>query len=187
MSRSRLVLVLTLLALAACAPLRLEARVERPRSARRVVVVHPGWPIRRAPRHVVVHPERRHVRIVPRLYLAPMMFMSVVVTVHPDHERIVWEDGETIDRADDWCELVLDCDTRGHGLWYEVEAGRVQVEWAEVVFEDGSAQVVDFESHTQGPGLYRLLELHDDRHVDHVRMVVRSRTPESRIVLRMEK
>ena len=187
MSRWLWVLVLAMLGLAACAPLSIEARVARPRPARRVVVVHPGWPLRRPARHVVVHHEPVHVRIVPRVYLSPIVFASVIVVVRPSHERIVWEDGETIDRTDDWCEVVLDCDRRGSRLWYEVESGRLQVEWAEIVFDDGSAQVVDFETHTQGPGLYRLLDLHDDRHVDHVRMVVRARTPESRIVLRLER
>ena len=187
MSRWPMVLCLTLVGLTACAPLTLEARPARPRPERRVVVVHPGWPLRRPVRHVVVHHDVRRVRVLPRLYLAPIVFTSVIIVDRPAHDRIAWEDGETIDRADDWCEVVLDCDTRGTALWYEVESGRLQVDWAEVVYEDGSAQVVDFESRTQGPGLYRLLDLREGRHVDHVRMVVRSRSTESRIALRMER
>lgn len=187
MSRWPWLLAITLIGLTACAPLSLEARPMRPRPARRVVVVHPGWPLRRPVRHVVVHPDQRHVRIVPRLYLPPLVFVSILVVERPPHDRIVWEDGETIDRTDDWCEIVLDCNAHGTRLWYEVESGRVQVDWAEVVYTDGSAQVVDFESRTQGPGLYRLLEHHEARSIDHARMIVRSRTTESRIALHMER
>ena len=63
----------------------------------------------------------------------------------------------------------------------------MQVDWAEVVFENGNSQVVDFSESTLGPGLYSLFDFHDGRRVDHVRMVARARSPEAKLVLRMQK
>jgi hypothetical protein len=68
-----------------------------------------------------------------------------------------------------------------------VAAGKVQADWAEVVFENGDTRVVDFEEKTHGPGLYSLLDFRDGRRVDHVRIVARAKSDEARVVLRMEK
>jgi hypothetical protein len=76
---------------------------------------------------------------------------------------------------------------RGTKLWVEVAAGNAQFDWAEVVFENGKARVVDMKEWTRGPGLYPLLDLADGRKVDHVRMVARAKGDEARIVLKMQK
>jgi hypothetical protein len=186
MRHRSLVLLLSLVMLTACATLVGEARVAKHRPARRVVVVQPGWPLRRPPRHVMVHPDRVVVRVAPRVFLPPIVFVNVVVHARPPHEHITWEDGETITRDEDWREVILDCDATGSRLWYEIEDGRLEGDWAEVVFADGSAQVVDLATTTQGVGLYPLLDLRGPRHVDHVRLVLRARSRECRFVLRIE-
>ena len=99
----------------------------------------------------------------------------------------MWEDGETLAKDEDWTEFTLTCDNRGTRLWLEVAAGKVQFDWAEVVFENGDAVVVDFAEKTHRPGLYSLLDFRDGRKVDHVRLVARAKTPEARVVLKMEK
>jgi hypothetical protein len=156
---------------------------------RRTVVVRRGWPLRRPARVVVVHPARVVVRVEPVRYLVPVMFTGVVVAAAaaPVHESLVWEDGETLSRADDWSEFTLNCSSRGTRLWLEVQNGRVQADWAEVVFENGDTQVVDFQERTHDPGLYSLLDFRDGRMVDHVRMVARAKSDQARLVLRMEK
>ena len=68
-----------------------------------------------------------------------------------------------------------------------VAGGKVQFDWAEVVFENGDAQVVDFAEKAHGPGLYSLLDFRDGRKVDHVRLVARAKSREARVVLKMEK
>jgi hypothetical protein len=157
--------------------------------ARRTVVVRRGWPLRRPARVVVVRPARVVVRVAPARYLAPVVFTGVVVAAAsaPVHDALVWEDGETLSKGDDWTEFTLNCDARGTRLWIEVQNGRVQADWAEVVFENGDTQVVDFAERTHDPGLYSLLDFRDGRMVDHVRMVARAKSDEARVVLRMQK
>jgi hypothetical protein len=156
---------------------------------RAVVVVHHGWPLRRPLRRVYVRPARVPIRMAPRIFLAPVVFTGVVIAAAsaPARDILVWEDGETLSGEDDWTEFTLNCDNRGTKLWIEVLGGRVQVDWAEVVFENGETRVIDFNDRTIGPGLYPLLDFRDGRKVDHVRMVAKAKADEARIVLKMEK
>ncbi len=162
--------------------------VARHKHHRTTVVVHRGWPLRRPARVVVVRPARVVVRVTPATYLAPVVFAGAVIAVAsaPAREILVWEDGETLAREDDWTEFTLNCDSRGTRLWLDVTSGRVQLDWAEVVFENGDTQVVDFRERTHGPGLYSLLDFRDGRKVEHVRMVARARSDAARVVLKME-
>ena len=167
----------------------------RRRAARRVVrhrtvvVVHHGWPLRRPLRRVWVHAARVPVRMAPRVFLVPVVFTGIVVAAAstPASDILVWEDGENLQKDDDWTEITLNCDNRGTKLWLEVVNGKAQMDWAEVVFENGEARVVDFKEKTYGPGLYTLLDFRDGRRVDHVRLVGKAKTDEARVVLRMEK
>jgi len=163
--------------------------VRRGARHRTTVVVHRGWPLRRPARVVVVRPARTVVRVRPAVYLAPVIFTGVVIAAAsaPAADVLVWEDAETIEKADDWSEFTLNADARGTRLWLEVKAGRVQFDWAEVVYENGDAVVVDFAEKTHGEGLYSLLDFRDGRKVDHVRVVARAKSDEARVVLKMEK
>lgn len=190
----RWILILLLLALgsqlyepADAGPRRRAAR--RVVRHRTVVVVRRGWPLRRPARRVWIHPARVPVRMAPRVYLAPIIFTGVVVAAAsaPARDILVWEDGEKLERDDDWTEVTLNADSRGTKLWFEVADGRVQMDWAEVVFENGEARVIDFNERTLGPALYPLLDFRDGRKVDHVRMVARAKSDEARVGLRMEK
>ncbi len=152
---------------------------------RTVVVVHRGWPLRRPLPVVVVHPVRRAVVVAPVVFLAPVVWTGRVATL-PDHDRLVWEDGETLSREEGWTEFTLNADARGDALFLEVR-GKAQIDFAEVVFENGDTQVVDFSQRTRGAGIYSLLDFRDGRRVSHVRMVARARSDEARLVLRMER
>jgi hypothetical protein len=163
------------------------AGARRAGNRRAVVMVRRGWPIRRPLRTVVVRPARVAVRVAPAVFLAPVVFTAQLVATAPAREVLEWEDGETLSKADDWTELTLNCDRRGTKLYIEIEDGKIQADWAEVVFENGEAQVVDFAAKTREPGLYELLDFKDGRKVDHVRMVARAQSDEARIVLKMEK
>ena len=168
-------------------------------AARRVVVVHHGphrttvhvyrgWPLARPARVVVVSPATVAVRVTPRVYLRPVVWTgsTIVVASHPTADALSWVDGATLVKSDDWTEFTLNCGRRGTKLWYEVANGKVQADWAEVVFLNGQTQVVDFAEHTQDPGLYPLLDFHDGRIVDHVRMVARAKSDDARVALRLE-
>lgn len=185
MKRLMMIGLLALLTLEVATP-ALAARVrvvKRERGHRTTVVVHRGFPIRRALPVVVVRPARRPVLVAPAVFLAPVAWTATVVAL-PPRERLVWEDGETLYKEEGWTEFVLNADARGEALFLEV-GGKVRVEFAEVVFENGEVRVVDMGARTRGPGVYGLLDFRDGRRVDHVRMVARAKSDEARVVLRM--
>jgi len=180
--------------------LGLGVALAEPASARRVVVVHKGphrtavvvhrgWPLARPARVVVVHPSVVAVRVQPRLYLRPVVWTpatAAVVASHPVADALSWMDNALLVKDEDWTEFTLNIGRRGTKLWYEVANGKVQADWAEVVFLNGESQVVDFAERTQDPGLYPLLDFGRGRIVDHVRMVARSKTDDARVALRLE-
>lgn len=184
-------------------PVPVRDRVIAPRGPAAVlrapVVIHPKSTLRRPPRPVIVRPPRvvPRIRIAPRLFLPPIVFGGVVVGVRRDgryrgdqgfsREGLVWQESETIYRDDDWTEFTLDCNARGAKLWFEVDRGRVQVDWAEVVFENGEVQVVEFPERAMGPGLYSLLDFRDGRRVDSVRMVAKTTSREAKLTLWLER
>ena len=156
---------------------------------RTAVVVHRGWPLARPARVVVVHPSVVAVRVQPRVYLRPVVWTpatAAVVASHPVADALSWMDNALLVKDEDWTEFTLNIGRRGTKLWYEVANGKVQADWAEVVFLNGESQVVDFAEHTQDPGLYPLLDFGRGRIVDHVRMVARSKTDDARVALRLE-
>ncbi len=163
-------------------------RVRRgPAGHRTVVVVRPGHPIRRSMHVVVVRRPAVVVRVAPARFLPVMVWAPVVITERPLGDRLAWQDAETISRDDDWTETVFDSDQRGDKLFLEVTAGKVQFDFAEVVFENGDCQVVDFNNGARGAGLYSLLDFADGRKVDHVRLISRAKTDEARVALLLRK
>lgn len=189
MKRFVVVGLLLLAGLQAVEPALAARRVAVRRGPRRtVVVVHRGWPLRRPVRTVVVHPVRVAVRVQPALFLPVVVWTgaAVAMATAPSHD-VVWVDGETLVREDDWTEFTLNVDRRGSRMWLEVADGRIQFDWAEVVFENGETRVVDMREWTRDPGLYPLLDFKDGRKVDHVRAVARARTPDARVTVKMER
>lgn len=149
------------------------------RGTRTRVVVRTGFPIRRTLPNVVVRPHV--VRVAPRLYLGAAVFGAVVVASLPPAPARAWSGSEELDKEDGWTDFTLDTDRRGTRLLLEVEKGKAQISFAEVVFENGEAQVVDFNDRTLAHGLYSLLDFKDGRKVDHVRVVARAHTGASEI------
>jgi hypothetical protein len=116
---------------------------------RHTVRVYPGWPVHRATPTVIVRPSRTAVVVAPRRYTAPITFRAVVfswgaVTVSvPVSRPWVWEDAEVLVKDEDWTEFSLHANCRASAVVVEFE-GKVQVEWAEVVFGNGDSQVASF-------------------------------------------
>ena len=161
---------------------------QRRRPPRRtIVVVHKSWPLHRQLRPVIVRPVRVAFRVHPVRFLPAVAWAGLVVAAAPHRNLLVWEDGETLSGAEDWTEFTLNCDNSGRRLWLEVVAGRAQFDWAEIVFENGEAQVVDMNEWEGGPGHYEMLNFPDGRRVDHVRIIARAVGDQARVVLKMEK
>ena len=164
------------------------AEVHKNGKPRTTVVVHRGWPLTRPARTVVVYPARVKVRVTPTRYLAPVVFAPYVVAVaaFPPSQRIVWEESERMVQDDDWCEYTLNCNSGGSKLWIEVAAGSAQFDFAEIVYSNGDAQVVDFSDRTLRSSRYALCDVPDGRRVDHVRVVARAKTDDAAFYLRMQ-
>lgn len=162
-------------------------------SPRQAPEISTGWPLKRPLYPVIVRRRRDHDRVRSLRFLPPLFFGAVVVGgMHDDRSRydrhrLSWSDSERIYREEGWVEIVLDCDAWGDMLWLEILDGRARVDWAEIVFSDGEAQVVDFNDRSLGPGLYRLLDYRGERRVDHVRLVAMATTRDVLLILRMER
>jgi hypothetical protein len=179
-----LALISILLPLTESASARVPRVTVRHAHHRTTVVVHRSFPLRRRLPMVVVRPARTTVVVTPAAYLAPVVWTATVVTL-PQRERLVCEDSETLNKDEGWTDFTLGANDQGTRLYLEI-VGKAQLNFAEVVFENGETRVVDFNEKTRGPGVHSLLDFPDGRRVSHVRMVARSKSDEARIVLRLE-
>lgn len=179
-----LTLLLALLPLGAPAGAAPRVRVVH-RGHRAVVRVHTGFPIVRPLPHVYVRPAAVRVRVAPRVFLPTVAFAAVVVASTPAADTVVWRGTEELERDDEWTELTLNVDQRGRALLLEVGGGEAQISFAEVVFENGETQLVDFADHQHRAGLYNLLDFKDGRKVDHVRVIAKSVGDEAEITVRL--
>ncbi len=154
--------------------------VRRPRTR---IVVHRSHPIRRAAQlNVVVHPARKSVVVTAPLTFLPVIAFTTAAVSLPPRERLVWQDTETIERDEEWVETNFGVDDRGDALFLEVD-GRVQLNFADVTFENGEVQVVDFDERPQPSGVYRLYNFPGVRHVKTVRLVARAQSDEATLRL----
>lgn len=151
------------------------------------VVVHPGHPIARAVnRTVVVHPARTAIAVRAPLVFLPALTFAAVSVALPPRDRLVWQDTETIHDEEDWTDCSFGVGERGDALLLDID-GRAQLDFAEVTFQNGNVQVVDFNEHIRERGLIRLLDFADGRRVMTVRLLARSRSDETRFTLYLKK
>ncbi len=94
----------------------------------------------------------------------------------------MWQDADTLANDEDWVDASFGVDQRGTALLLQVD-GKAQLNFAEVTFENGHVQVVDFSDTTHESGLYPLLDFHDGRRVMTVRILARSDAPETMLSL----
>ncbi|HVR38935.1 MAG TPA: hypothetical protein VMU84_07545 [Thermoanaerobaculia bacterium] len=168
-----------LLAVALVLPIATESQAARVRVVKRNghvtrvrVTTRPGFPIRRTLPTVVVRPVT--FRVAPRVYLGAVAFTAVAIATLPPRETLVWASSESLDREDGWTDFSLNVDQRGRQLLLEIDHGAAQISFAEVVFENGDAQIVDFNDSIHRNGIYSLLDFKDGRKVDHVRIVAKA-------------
>ena len=153
------------------------------RGTRVRVTTYRGFPIRRTLPQVVVRTPV--VRVTPRVYLAPVAFTAVAIATIPPASARVWTSSEMLEREDGWTDFTLNVDHRGRNMILEIDRGAAQISFAEVVFENGDAQVVDFNDRVHATGVYSLIDFKDGRKVDHVRIVAKADTRESVIQLHL--
>ena len=150
---------------------------------RTTIVVRPAHPIRRVlPRTVVVRPARTAVVVgVPLVFLSAVVWRPAVVVL-PPRDRLLWEESEALAKEDEWVDCNFGVDRRGGALFLEIE-GTAQLNFAEVTFENGNVQVVDFEDHEHKTGVYELLNFADGRVVKTVRVLAKSNSDEATLTV----
>lgn len=144
------------------------------REHRTRVVVHRGFPIRRTLPEVYIRPPHVSVRITPNHFLPVVVFGGGSVTSFPSSDRRVWRESETLNRRDGWTEFTMNVDERGSRLLLDIAGGPAQISFAEVVFGNGEAQVVEFNDRARKLGVYNLLDFRDGRKIDHIRLVAKA-------------
>lgn len=151
------------------------------------VRVGPGHPIARPNRMVVVRPARPAAVVVrtPVVYAAPVVWTRTVVSL-PPRDRLLWEDSEVITRREDWVDTTLHVNNRGNALYLSIE-GRAHLDFAEVLFDNGQVQVVDFREGQVERGTFRLLDFADGRSVNSVRLIAKSQSPRSKLTVYLAK
>lgn len=160
--------------------------VRRPVAHTRLVVRN-GHPIRRVlPTTVVVRPARKVVTLnAPVVYLPSRTWNATVVSL-PSSERLVWQDSEDIHSDEGWVDTNLGVDGTGNALFIKID-GLAQLSFAEVVFGNGSVQVVDFNDSAQRAGVYNLLDFSNGRHVNAVRLLAKSNSDDSKLTVYLSK
>jgi hypothetical protein len=174
------------LALAPAALLADRRVVARHGGHRATVTVHRGHPIHRPLPAVVVRPARTRVVVSAPLVFLPVVAFAAVAVAAPAPARLAWQDTELIHRNEDWVEANFGVNERGRELALQVSA-RTEVDFAEVTFQNGKVQVVDFNNRILTPGIYQLADFADGRHVANVRIIARAKAPESKLSVYMVK
>jgi hypothetical protein len=157
--------------------------VRRAPVRRTTIVIRPAHPIRRAlPRTVVLRPARTAVVVTAPLVFLPAIVWRPAVVVLPARERLIWEESEVLGKEEEWVDCNFGVDRRGGALFLEIE-GTAQINFAEVTFDNGQVQVVDFEDNARNAGVYQVLDFADGRHVKTVRVLARSNSEETTLTV----
>jgi hypothetical protein len=117
--------------------------------------------------------------------LPPLRWRPAFVAL-PPRERIVWIETETITRDEEWVDTNYGVDASGSALYLEL-SGKTNLNFAEVTFDDGHVQVVDFNGETHDAGVYKLLDVKDNQHVATVRILAKSEADESKLAVHLSK
>ena len=123
------------------------------------------------------------VRVTPRVHLAPVVYAGVAVAAVPSVR--VWTGSEALDRKDGWTEFTMNVDRRGDRILMQIEGGAAQISHAEIVFENGEAQVVEFNDRIERPGIYSVIDFRDGRKVDHIRVVAKAVSESTELTLQL--
>jgi hypothetical protein len=138
------------------------------------IVIHKGFPLRRQLPEVYIRSPRVSIRVTPNHFLPVVVFGGGTVSSLPPNEPRAWRESETLTHEDDWTEFTMNVDARGSRLLLDITEGPAQISFAEVVFQNGEAQVVEFNDRAQKLGIYSLLDFRDGRKVDHIRLVAKA-------------
>jgi hypothetical protein len=120
------------------------------------------------------------VRVTPRVHLAPVVYAGIAVAL-PNSPA--WRASEVVERSEGWTEFIMNVDRRGDRVLLQIERGAAQINYAEVVFENGESQVVEFNDRIERPGIYSVVDFKDGRKIDHIRVVAKASAASTKITI----
>ena len=125
-------------------------------------------------------------RLYPAWFLPLYVWPGPTDAVDPEYadEESAWEDTDALVPAEQWADRTFDVHGDGRALLMDI-SGLTALDYAEVIFEDGSTQVVDFRNTTTGPGTYLLLDFDSVRTVNNIRLVARAVSPQVKLNIRL--
>jgi len=151
--------------------------------ARTRLIIHARHPIRRVlPPAVVVRPARRPVVVGAPLVFLPAVAWTPIGVTMPARERLAWQDSEVIEQDEGWVDTNFGIDSPGNALFLDIN-GKADLNFAEVTFANGNVQVVDFNERSHETGIYKLLDFADGRHVKTVRILAKSESENTKLVV----
>jgi len=104
----------------------------------------------------------------------------------PAPERLSWQDSESIEQDEGWVDTNFGIDSPGNALFLEIY-GKAALNFAEVTFANGNVQVLDFNEQTHGNGVYKLLDFSAGRHVKTVRIVAKSESENTKLLVSLSR
>jgi hypothetical protein len=107
---------------------------------------------------------------VPVIYVVPVAINDNVAVAPP---ASVWQSTSEVDPDDGWTELMFGVPNGGTQLLLSTDSPAA-FDFAEIVYQDGSAQVVDLSGPPRDPGVYNLAALDPTRLIDHVRIIAQA-------------
>jgi len=95
-------------------------------------------------------------------------------------EGLTWENSQSLTR-NGWQRVTLWVDDPASALFIEVVRGAVELDRAEIVFENGGRQLVDLRNGVYGRGRFAIANFNRMRNVDRVIVMARPRSHGARI------
>jgi hypothetical protein len=95
-------------------------------------------------------------------------------------QGLVWENSQNLNRGG-WQRVTLWVDDPASALFIEVVRGAVELDRAEIVFENGGRQLVDLRNSVYGRGRFAIANFNRMRNVDRVIVTARPRAYGARL------
>jgi len=95
-------------------------------------------------------------------------------------EGLTWENSQNLTRSG-WQRVTLWVDDPASALFIEVVRGSVELDRAEIVFENGGRQLIDLRGGVYGRGRFAIASFNRMRNVDRVIVMARPRTYGARL------
>jgi hypothetical protein len=113
------------------------------------------------------------ISLAPATPNRPAQPAAPTIKPPPLSHRTVWEHGRTLKKDTDWVESSFEVNKEGNRLIMDV-AGNLEIQSAQVQFDDGQVQTIEPRRQGYGNGQYLLLDFGTTRRVQSVQLTGRT-------------